>query len=245
MIAAESVSDFYSVIDTLAAKGCKGVLVSGGCDDQGEVPLIPFAPGIAYAREKGLKVLTHCGIISKSTAIVLKEVGVNQVLMDIIGDESTIRDVYHLERKPQDYYEAMMNCREVDLDFVPHVVLGLNFGKIKGEYLALEMIRKADPRVLVLVVFRPIRGTPMERTDPLTVIEAASIVKHARTMFPGSVLNLGCIKPAGVYKEELEKIAIDCGVNAIAFPSEKTVEYARAKGLLMIYKEECCSSSDS
>jgi uncharacterized radical SAM superfamily protein len=217
-------------------------LVSGGCDDQGEVPLIPFAPGIAYAREKGLKVLAHCGIISKSTAIVLKEVGVNQVLMDIIGDVNTIRDIYHLERKPQDYYEAMQNCREVDLDFVPHVVMGLYYGQIKGEYQALEMIKKAEPRVLVLVVFRPMRGTPMEKTSILQVSKAALIVKHARIMFPRCMINLGCAKPAGLYKEELEKMVIDYGVDAIAFPSEKTVEYAKDKGLIPIFKEECCSS---
>lgn len=241
MIQTVSLEEFYTVIDGLVDKGCQGVLVSGGCNDNGEVPLAPFASGIAYARKKGLKVLAHCGIISKSTAYVLKEAGVNQVLMDIIGDESTIRAIYHLDRQPQDYYEAMMNCREFGLDFVPHVVMGLNYGKIKGEYRALEMIRKAEADVVVLVVFRPMRGTPMEYIDPLPVAEAALIVKHSRTMFPTSLLNLGCAKPAGMYKEELEKTAIDSGVDAIAFPSDKTIEYAQSKGLVIIYKEECCS----
>jgi uncharacterized radical SAM superfamily protein len=45
-----------------------------------------------------------------------------------------------------------------------------------------------------------------------------------------------------LYKEELEKMVIDYGVDAIAFPSEKTVEYAKDKGLIPIFKEECCSS---
>lgn len=51
MIPAVTVDDFCAVIDKLVGKGCKGILVSGGSNENGEVPLIPFAPGIAYARK--------------------------------------------------------------------------------------------------------------------------------------------------------------------------------------------------
>lgn len=242
MIPAVTLDEFYTVVDNLIGKGCKGVLVSGGSDEKGEVPLIPFSPGLKYARERGLKVLVHCGIISKATSVALKKAGVNQVLMDIIGDESTIKEIYHLERKPKDYLEAMLNCRDAELDFVPHVVIGLNHGEIRGEYEALEMIKKANPRVLVLVVLKPTRGTLMEKTNPPSISEVSLLIKRARELFYENILTLGCAKPVGLYKEELEKIAVDNGVDVIAFPTEETVEYARMKGFEIVYKEECCSS---
>lgn len=242
MLPAATLEEFYEVIDGLAAKGCRGVLVSGGSDEKGEVPLAPFAPGIVYARQKGLKVLAHGGIISKNTAAALKQAEVDQVLLDIIGDEATIRDIYHLKNSPEDYYEAMKNCQEAGLDFVPHVVVGLNKGKISGEYHALEMIKKADPRVVVIVVLKPMRGTPLEDIAPPAIEEVASLLKHARGLFQRNILTLGCAKPGGRYKAELEKIAIDNRVDVIAFPSEKTVEYARKEGLDILFKEECCSS---
>lgn len=242
MIPAVTSEEFYTVVDNLVGKGCRGILVSGGSDEKGEVPLAPFAPGLKYARERGLKVLVHCGIISKATAVALKNAEVNQVLMDIIGDESTIEEIYHLDKKPQDYFEVMINCRDAGLDFVPHVVIGLNHGKIRGEYEALEMIKKANPRVVVLVVIKPTRGTPMEKINPPSINDVALLIKHARQLFYGSILTLGCAKPVGCYKEELEKIAVDNDVDIIAFPAEGTVEYARMKGFEIFYKEECCSS---
>lgn len=242
MLPAATLQEFYTQIDILAAKGCRGILISGGSDENGEVPLAPFAPGIVYARQKGLKVLVHSGIISKDTAAALKQAGIDQVLLDIIGDESTIRDIYHLKNSPEDYYEAMKNCYEAGLDFVPHVVVGLNKGKISGEYRALEMIKKANPSVVVIVVLKPMRGTPMEDISPPAINEVACLFKHARELFQRSILTLGCAKPAGRYKEELEKIAVDYHADVIAFPSEKTIEYARAQGLDILFKEECCSS---
>lgn len=242
MLPAFTLEEFREVIDNLAGKGCKGILVSGGADKNGEVPLLEFAPGMAYAKEKGLKVLAHSGIISRATAAALKRAGVDQVLMDIIGDESTIREIYHLKRQPADYYEAMINCRAVGLGFVPHIVAGLYYGRLQGEYQALEMIRQAKPRVLVLVVFTPVRGTAMEFECPAPVQEIGRLIQKARAALPDTVLTLGCAKPAGIYKEELEKLAVDSGVDVIAFPSESTINYCRLKGLNLIFKEECCST---
>ncbi|MDX9871515.1 MAG: radical SAM protein [Clostridia bacterium] len=242
MVPAGSPEEFVKLIDELIKKGCRGILVSGGADARGEVPLGPYVEGMGYARKRGLKVLVHCGLISRSTAIALQEAGVQQALLDIIGDEETIRRVYHLKnRTTRDYLDAMLNCREAGLDFAPHVVMGLNYGKLGGEYRALEMIQQAAPRVLVLVVLTPVRGTSMGSAAPIPVQEAGALLRHAREVFPG-IITLGCAKPPGAYKEELERTAVDCGVDVIAFPTAGTVEYAQALGYDITYKEECCSA---
>jgi len=240
MIALTEPEDFQKLVDSLVAEGCKGILVSGGSDMNGEVPISAFVKGIGYARQKGLKVLVHSGLISKKTAGLLKNVGVNQVLMDIIGDEQTIQEIYHLKKTPQDYHQAMENCLKVGLDFVPHIVLGLYYGQINGEYSALEMIRQASPRTAVLVAFKPLRGTPMENVAPLDILLAKKFIADAREKLKDMKLTLGCAKPPGKYKQELEKTAVECGLDAIAFPSESTYYYAKSLGYKIIFREECC-----
>ena len=133
MIGAASPQAMRRVVDDLLKKGCRGILVSGGSDADGEVPLQPFAEAMGYAKRMGLKVLAHGGLIRRETAAVLKEAGVDQVLMDVIGDEATIREVCHLDRKPDDYLQSMLCCRDAGLNIAPHIVIGLHFGQIRGE----------------------------------------------------------------------------------------------------------------
>jgi uncharacterized radical SAM superfamily protein len=44
-----------------------------------------------------------------------------------------------------------------------------------------------------------------------------------------------------MYKSQVEKLAIDCGFNGIAFPSDVAIEHACRRGLLPVFTEECCS----
>jgi uncharacterized radical SAM superfamily protein len=241
MLPATSPEKMQGVVDRLVAKGCQGILVSGGADSAGEVPLLPFIDAIAYAREQGLRVLVHSGIIRRETALGLKEAGVDQVLLDVIGDQDTINQVYHLDRKPEDYLAAMQVCREVGLPIAPHVVIGLHFGRLRGEMRALEMIREVGPQTVVLVILSPMIDTPMAGVEPPPVEEVARLVATARNMFKDVPLTLGCARPPGIYKREVERLAVDSGVNAIAYPDEETVNHALAIGLQTFFTEACCS----
>ncbi|MBU1743855.1 MAG: radical SAM protein [Proteobacteria bacterium] len=241
MIGAISPQAMRRVVDDLLKKGCRGILVSGGSDANGEVHLQPFAEVMGYAKRMGLKVLAHGGLIQRETAARLKEAGVDQVLMDVIGDEGTIREVCHLNRKPGDYLQSMLYCRDAGLNIAPHIVIGLHFGQIRGEERALEMIRQADPETIVLVILTPARGTAMAGIQPPAMDEVARIMATARILNPATPITLGCTRPPGKYKRRAERIAIDCGVNGIAYPDETTVDYARSQGLKTVFSEECCS----
>lgn len=228
-------------VDKLLKKGCRGILVSGGVDPNGEVPLRPFAEAIAYAKQMGMTVLVHSGLIQRETAARLKEAGVDQVLMDVIGDKETIRQVCRLDREPGDYLQSMLSCRDAGLNIAPHIVVGLHFGQIRGERRALEMIREADPETIVLVILTPACGTAMAGIQPPVLEEAARIMATARILNPTTPITLGCARPPGRYKRRAERIAIDCGVNGIAYPDETTVDYAMSRGLKTVFSEECCS----
>ncbi len=241
MIGAACPEAMCRVVDRLLKKGCRGILVSGGGDSNGTVPLEPFVEAIGYAKQMGLKVLVHGGFIQRETAARLKEAGVDQVLMDVIGDENTIRQVCRLDRKPGDYLQSMLYCRDAGLHIAPHIVIGLHFGQIRGERRALEMIREADPETIVLVILTPARGTAMAGVQPPPIHEAAEIMATARILNPATPITLGCARPPGQYKRQAEMNAIDCGVNGIAYPDQTMVDYALSRGLKTVFSEECCS----
>ena len=241
MIGATSPQTMRRAVDNLLKKGCRGILVSGGSDANGEVPLQPFAEAMGYAKRMGFKVLVHGGLIQQETAAMLKEAGVDQVLMDVIGDVATLREVCHLDRKPDDYLQSMLCCRDAGLSIAPHIVIGLHFGQIRGEWLSLEMIRQADPEMIVLVILAPARGTAMAGIHPPSTDDAAEIMAAARISNPATPITLGCARPPGNYKRRAETDAVDCGLNGIAYPDEETVAYAQAKGLKTVFSEYCCS----
>jgi hypothetical protein len=240
MIPVETAEKMCRTVDLLIKKGCRGILVSGGANSRGDVPLDQFIRPIQYARQQGLPVLVHSGIIRKETAILLKNCGVNQVLFDVIGHKQTICEVYHLENTPEDYLNSMAICRDVGLDFVPHVVIGLHFGKIVGEYEALRMIGDMMPGHLVLVILTPMAGTGMSEVKPPELDEVEGVLETARARNQDTFLTLGCARPSGRYGWSVEKMVIDHGFNGIAFPSDTAVDYASSQGLIPIFTEACC-----
>lgn len=241
MLPAETPENLRGAVDHLIDHGCRGILISGGADSRGEVPLSDFMRAIEYACKRGLKVLVHTGLLQKETAAGLKGCSVNQILMDVIGHEQTIHDVYHLDRSPDDYFQSMLICREAGLDFAPHVVIGLHYGRILGEYEALKMIHRAQPKTIVMVILAPMSGTPMNAVSPPGLSDVENVMAFARALNPDAFLSLGCARPAGEYKRQAEMLAIENGFDGIAFPSDEAIDYACRTGRVPVFTETCCS----
>ncbi|MBM4466611.1 MAG: radical SAM protein [Chloroflexi bacterium] len=229
------------VADELVARGCQGVLLSGGADRQGRVPLDGHLEAIADLKSRGLKVIVHTGLVDKAMAWGLKTAGVDQVLVDVIGDEETIRRVYHLDKKPQDYAATLAVLKEAGLAIAPHVVVGLHFGRIRGELAALEMITATELEVIILVVLNPLPGTPMAHF-PVPSAEAVSrLAAVARILNPERQISLGCARPPGPTKARMERLTITAGINTLAYLSETSIDYARSLSLKVEWAEMCCS----
>ncbi len=240
MIAAETPQRFLQQVKILKQNGCTGILVSGGADPEGKVPLNPFLDVIGEAVTLGLQVVVHSGILDRVTAVGLKNAGVHQVSMDIIGDINTIRQVYHLDAQPHDYLDSMLICSELGLGFSPHIVMGLHFGQIKGEYQALEMIAQTKPDNIVLVVLTPMKDTGMADIQAPLLQEIGMVMETAVAIAQDTPLTLGCARPPGEYKREIEKKAVQLGFSTIAYPDEKTVSYCLEQGMEPKFFEACC-----
>ncbi len=241
MIPAETPGRLVEVGAALRKKGCRGVLVSGGSVSEGYVPLRPFADAIGELRKMGLHVIAHTGLIGRDTAQALKDAGVMQVLIDVMGDTRTIQDVYHMKREPADFRRALLMMREVGLELAPHVLLGLHYGRLRGEYRALGYITEARPQALVVIALTRIRGTPMAGITPPSNDEIGRFLAVSRILNPDVPLILGCMRQSGPGRPEMERLAIDAGANAIAYPLDRSIDRARRRGLRPVFTEECCS----
>ncbi len=226
--------------ERLVKRGGRGVLVSGGADARGCVPLRRFAGAMRELRRMGLRVIVHSGIVGEEDVDALRRAGVEQVLLDVIGSEETAREVYHLKAAPEDYLRSMRLLREAGIRIAPHVVVGLHGGRVVGEYRALEMISEAGAEAVVVVALSPIPGTAYEGVKPPAPEEVARVVGVARVLNPGAALSLGCARAPGD-KLRIERLAVDAGVNTIAYPTEEAVEHAERRGLRPVFSELCCT----
>ncbi|MGA2385867.1 MAG: radical SAM protein [Candidatus Bathyarchaeia archaeon] len=237
-----SSEELFELCSRLKRAGAVGCLVSGGCLPDGSVPLNGFAPALERVkRELGLTVFVHTGIVTLESAVALKKAGVDAALIDVIGSAETIRKALNLNVTPQDYADSLEALEKSGCNFVPHVIVGLNDGKLDGELEALKMIRSVKPSALVIIAFMPIRGTAMEKTPPPTPADVAKVAAVTRLMFPETPLILGCMRPKGAARSEGDVLALKAGVDAVAFPSEEAVKYAECKGWTTSFSSYCCA----
>lgn len=226
----------------LKQDGAVGCLISGGCLPDGSVPLKEFTSTIGQIkRELGLTVFVHTGIIDLETAVLLKKAGVDAALIDVIGSQETINKIYNLKVSVQDYASSLKALQTAGLSFVPHVIVGLNEGKLDGELNALRMILPTTPSAVVVIAFMPIHGTEMAQTLPPQPIDIAKTVACARMMFPETPLVLGCMRPKGGLRAETDVLALKAGVDAVAFPSEDAINYAKEHGFEVSFSSYCCA----
>jgi len=188
----------------------------------------------------GMTVVAHTGITDFSIAKRL-EAGVDAALIDIIGSDETIREIYQLNVRVEDYDKSLRALHEAKVPTVPHVLVGLHYGKLKGELHALEMISKYEPSAVIIIALMPIHGTPMENVNPPSPEDVVKVLATAKLMMPETPLVLGCMRPKGEHKIKTDVLAIKSGVHAIAFPTNEAIQLAEAMGLETAFSSLCCS----
>jgi uncharacterized radical SAM superfamily protein len=223
-------------------RGGEGVLISGGSDVQGHVPLARFADAIKTVKQDlNLQVVVHTGLVDSDTARFLGEAGIDAAMLDIIGSSAVAKKVYHLDDGPQRMADSLDLLKEYNIPIAPHVLVGLDYGQLNGELEALDMIAQRDPQSVVIIALSPLRGTPMAGTDPPTPEMIGRIMTIARLGMEETPLLLGCARPIGEHKIQTDAFAVRSGVNGVAYISQKGVDLARSLGLHPVFRDVCCS----
>ena len=233
----------YELAKRLKSEGAKGLLVSGGCLPDGSLPLDEHAAVLGrLKRELGLTVFVHTGIVNTKTAKELKEAGIDAALIDVVGSEETIKQTLNFNVTVEDYANSLRALTEAGLNVVPHVIVGLNRGEIDGEPHALRIIAEyAQPKAVVVIAFMPIHGTEMATAPAPTPLTIARATAAARATFPKVPVALGCMRPKGKQRTETDILALKAGVDAVAFPSDQAVEYAKTRGCKVKFSSYCCA----
>jgi uncharacterized radical SAM superfamily protein len=242
MMPAPTPQRFVEVCTEVKKKGGIGCLISGGCLPDGSVPLGKFVEAIAEVKRKlGLTVVVHTGVVDFDLAQRLKEAGVDAALLDIIGSDETIKEICQLNVHVSDYDKSLSALHLAGISLVPHVLVGLHYGKLHGEFQALQMISKYSPSAVIVIALMPVRGTAMQNVAPPAPQDIAKVLVMTRLMLPITPVVLGCMRPKGKHRAETDTLAVKTGVNAIAFPDEQAIQLAESMKLESTFSSLCCS----
>jgi hypothetical protein len=233
--------NFFEICKKLKEQGAHGVLLSGGCDSKGRVPLSSYLPELRKVNEElGLALRIHTGLVSEEVVQGIADIKVDGVMLDIIGARETIEKVYHLDLDVDEYERSLDLLARYEIPSVPHIVIGLHFGKFLGEWEALEIIERHPRKAVVLVVLQPLYGTAMALTPSPELSEIGDFFSLCRERLFGTPLFLGCARPLGNMKREIDRMAVDCGMDGIAYPAEGIVSYAQVRGRVPHFQNACC-----
>jgi len=240
MIPAESPEKLLDLTSKWAKRGAKGVLISGGYSREGKVPLRRFIKALREIKRLGLVVAVHTGLVSKEDAENLRAAEVDAALIDIVGDDDTVREMLGLNAKASDFFRSVVALKEAQLFVAPHIVIGLNHGSLKGELDALKKLSEIGIEALSFLVYSPTPGTPSAFDLPPKLEDIAMVITTARKTFFNVYLTLGCMKPRGEYRSLVDQVAVLCGVNGIVNPSLAALKLAERLGLNVKKIGGCC-----
>ena len=240
MIPADDPDALFEKCLALERTGRCGVLISGGCDRDGCLPWEPFLPAIRAVKEKTrLFISVHAGFIRENDAAGLKQAGVDQALVDVIGDDETLQRIYHVPFGVERIAAGLEALQKAGVPIVPHIVCGIDYGRMRGEQKALDIVAPFKVEQVVVLSLMGIPATPVQRVNPPAAEAVAELIALARFKLPETLISLGCARPRG--SRRLEVLAVDAGVNRMALPSDEAVERARSYGLDIRYQQTCCS----
>lgn len=212
-------------------------LISGGCDHGGRVPISEHAGRLADLKG-GRRFNLHTGLVDDADLPAIARLA-DTVSFDLVGDDATIGEVLGLDRTVADYAACYARLRE-HCRVVPHICVGLHGGAIRGEYRALDLLKELGADSLTFIIFTPTRGTRFADRQPPAVADTAKLLAAARTMFPAVPIQLGCMRPGGRYREDIDGWAVRLGVNAIVNPAPAALREAEKLGLAVVRRWECC-----
>lgn len=231
-----------TIAQNLAVRGHRGILLSGGSKTDGSVPSYEVSDEIRQIKDDThLQISAHTGIVTEEQAKQLSP-WLNMALVDCIGSDATISGILGLPNTVDDYDRTLRFLTENGVPIAPHIIVGLNHGKLDGEFIAIDMVKKYNPNVVVIVVFIPTKGTNCADAPRPLVEDVAKVIIRARQEMPDIPLSLSCVRPGGRYRSRLDECAILCGIDRIAVPSRSAYNLCKDVGLKIHEVDKYCCS---
>jgi len=229
-------ADLYSAVKNLHAKGARGILISGGFNQDGVLPIKPFLPTIKKIKKDfDLVISLHAGLVDKVLASELRMNNVDIVDYEFLIDPIIISEVKGLQKTPSDYIKSLELLTKYGPTYIaPHLPIGLRYGKIVNEKETIDSLKDYDPYLVAFLIFRPARDTMMADYNFPEKEDLIELFSYARKL-KGEIA-LGCMRPS-MYKDKIDQVLIEKYlIDRIAVPRNKIVK----KYNLNVVKA-CCS----
>ncbi len=220
----------------------QGFLLSGGSNRRNEIPYERYYPVVERLKRDfpRMRIAIHTALTSEKGARAMEAAGVDTAMMDVIGAQETIREVYHLDRPVEDFEATLAALCATSMEITPHIVIGLHYGRLLGETNALDIVSRHPVHALVLVVIMPFYAAPGVFATPGTG-DVGRIFLEARRRLPDRQVLLGCARPPGMHKRVTDAYAVMAGLDGIAFPADGVVAVTEAIGRPYHQEHACCA----
>lgn len=243
MIPAHTAEDLWRIVNEKIALGARGMLLTGGSNHRNEVEYDPYYPTLRRIKNAfpHFRIALHTALVDEDTVQRMEYAGIDTAMLDVIGAQDTITQVYHLRRSVDDFERTLEVLTASRMQVVPHIIIGLHYGKMLGEWNALAMLQRHSPSAVVLVVAMPFYASPQRPFATPDSLAVGRFFRTARQALPDTPLLLGCARPPGRAKLEIDSYAVMAGLNGLAHPSEGMTELASRLGRTTSISPSCCS----
>ncbi|MFN4263823.1 MAG: radical SAM protein [Thioalkalivibrionaceae bacterium] len=243
MVPVRSPEDLWREVNRVIADGAQGMLLTGGSNHRNEVEYDRFYSTIRRIKDEFpfFRIALHTALVDENIAASMEQAGIDAAMMDVIGAQDTITQVYHLRRSVDDFERTLECLVATDMKVVPHIVIGLHYGHLLGEWNALEMVARHLPDALVLVVVMPFYAPASRPFITPDAHEVGQFFLDARERLGDLPLLLGCARPPGKTKMMIDSYAVMAGLTGLAHPADGVVELAARLGRRVRVTPACCS----
>jgi len=237
MLPAETPTALLSLADKLSDDDAFGFLLSGGCGADGVVPLAGFSDAIRSIKDTThLKINAHVGYPSREAVSRLVDAGIDAFSVTFPMSDEIGKRYLGIDNALARYEETADALRGLGAKVVPHALIGI--GDQTEDVAGLSTIASYNPESLVVIVFTPLRGTPLSTASAPPYARILETLAFARSAMQRTNLVLGCMRPRG--KTEMEARLIEESLDGIVMPSTAAVKAVSGK-VTLERREGCCA----
>ncbi len=233
--------EFVKNAAKLIQKGAKGFLLSGGCDPLGNLPFLRYETILQKFKERTEVIYNaHPGLAEFEEAMALARIGVDFLSYDLQLDPKVISEIHHMKDiDPDDYLYSYLTLLDTNIEVVPHILVGAQYGNIDREIDAIKVIEPDRTKRIVFLSLIPPKSNPNFRAPhPL---EVAKVILATKIMFPHLELALGCMHMRDSDLFDLERYAIWAGVERLAMPSRAILKWLESENYQIQRYSGCCA----
>jgi len=242
----EKTNRILRIIEKFGSDHVRGLLVSGGFDRSGRLPLdarnFNELKQVKEIFKDSIRIFLHLGFIEPEEIGYLSATGIDGLLVNVFSDMYTIEEVYNLKGfTPGMFYKNLKLLKKTGLNISPHLIIGLGSRGIDGELISIEEMAKTPVSSVVIAIAKKLSKQYKYEESKVNLKDTVRLYEHLKKHMPVTPVSFGCARPPGPEYEALEIELLKRGIDAIAFPSEKTVDFALKNGISFAFKEQCCA----